>query len=381
MSQCDYAIVHRSFWPESEIIGESLLQLAENLAKQSSVVTIFQGDRNFFKVLNAASRGKGVCFDISKSRSNSASSILYRGLDAILFSLSVGVSLLKRRPKKIYVSTDPPIFVPFVVALYSLIFNARFVYHLQDIHPEATSVVSNRIGAFYRLFKWIDSISVRNANKIITLTDQMAQYISLRNQIKKDEIFLLENAAVISDEVLPVIRKPGLVFVGNLGRLQRIPLIIKAIRRYRSEGGGLPFFFAGGGVYSRDIQKLAGEVTNLSYLGKISAVEANKIQKQYSWALLPIEDKVLNFAFPSKTSTYLVNGINVLSVSKPNSSVSNWVKCRGIGFNSEPNEKSIVDAFFQIEESTELVPDNIRSVDCYTIPSHVKQLLKTIIST
>ena len=35
----------------------------------------------------------------------------------------------------------PPVLVPFIVMLIQQGFGARYIYHLQDIHPEATNVV------------------------------------------------------------------------------------------------------------------------------------------------------------------------------------------------------------------------------------------------
>ena len=49
--------------------------------------------------------------------------------------------ILKTRPKNIYVSTDPPLVVPFVVSVFSKIMNIKYTYHLQDIHPEATNTI------------------------------------------------------------------------------------------------------------------------------------------------------------------------------------------------------------------------------------------------
>ncbi|MCK7575639.1 MAG: hypothetical protein MZV65_06945 [Chromatiales bacterium] len=67
--------------------------------------------------------------------------ILMRSLDALIFMTWVLVSLIRSRPSKIYVATNPPIVVPFIVFLYSRVFRARYYYHVQDIHPEAANVV------------------------------------------------------------------------------------------------------------------------------------------------------------------------------------------------------------------------------------------------
>ena len=61
--------------------------------------------------------------------------------NSIFFAFWVIKELLRIRPDKIYVSTDPPVFVPFLIMLFCRLFGGSYVYHLQDIHPEAAGVV------------------------------------------------------------------------------------------------------------------------------------------------------------------------------------------------------------------------------------------------
>jgi len=377
MPRADYAIIHRSFWPQSEIIGEALLQLAEILAKDYSVVVVAQSSRSIAAEAQEKKRGKGVLFHTKKSRSDSSSSIFLRILDSMAFGVGVFYSLIKTRPKKIYMSTDPPVFVPLVIALYSVFFGARYVYHLQDIHPEATSVVVTLNPFLLRFLKWIDSKVIKRAALVVTLNEQMASYISKRALVSRKDISLLTNAAVTSGDHDQTRRK-GIVFVGNLGRLQLIPLVIDAVREYEKRGGVVPFVFAGGGVFSHEISKLSTKSRLVSYCGRVSVGEANDLLLRYKWSLLPIDDRVLNYAFPSKTSTYAANKINVLSVSGPSSSVANWVNEFSIGFNSEPNIESLVEAFFRIE--TQDVKTNSIEIDVgqFQIKEHVKSLLENM---
>ena len=138
----DLAIINRSFWPKNQIIGESLLQLGESASnKGKGVVIITQHAGNLKKIAEKFGRGSDLLFRSCKSRSDSSTKLLFRISDAVVFMLWVFWSLLVARPKKIYVSTDPPLIVPFVVFIYSKISRASYVYHLQDIHPEAANIV------------------------------------------------------------------------------------------------------------------------------------------------------------------------------------------------------------------------------------------------
>jgi hypothetical protein len=56
----DLAIVNRGFWPQSQVIGEALLQLAEKVASRHSVCVITQSDGKLHKALSTQGRGHGV---------------------------------------------------------------------------------------------------------------------------------------------------------------------------------------------------------------------------------------------------------------------------------------------------------------------------------
>jgi len=250
----DLVIINRSFWPIYPVIGEALMRFAEQQAKIRSVGVIMQDHSDIKKHLAHEQRGKGVAFFPCRAFSVSGSSIVRRAADAVFFMLWVFGVLLIKRPKKVYVSTDPPVLVPFIVMMYSKIFRARYVYHLQDIHPEAANVVFSVRPAIYRCLRWLDSITMRNAGLLITITEEMATEIKERSGTLCP-VQILSNPSVSFDEVLlPEKKRLGFAFCGNAGRLQRIPLLIKAIEQYCAGGGTLPFFFAGAGVFSGDLK-------------------------------------------------------------------------------------------------------------------------------
>jgi hypothetical protein len=87
----DLAIVDRSFWPESEILGEGKLFLAEHVAKKGQACVIAQSSTNVAEATERQKRGQGVKFYITKSHSSSESSIILRIFDAMMFGIYVYV--------------------------------------------------------------------------------------------------------------------------------------------------------------------------------------------------------------------------------------------------------------------------------------------------
>lgn len=344
----DLVIINRTFWPEGQVLGEALLQLGEKaISKDKEVVVICQNKNNLIEQAKQSDRGINLLFRSCKLRSDSSSNLFLRLIDAIIFSLWVFWNLLITRPNRIYVSTDPPVIVPFIVFLYSKIFKSSYTYHLQDIHPELTNIVVRLNSLVFSFLKKIDVLVMRNASSIITITETMKKEIIYRSNTKSN-IYLINNPSISLDSSVKVKTK-GFIFSGNLGRLQRIPLLIKSIDKYNHKGGVLPFLFVGGGLYSSEIHFLSKKYENVNYVGKVDAKKAHDLVSKYEWALLPIDDEATRYAFPSKTSSYLSSGLKLLSICSNHTNIAKWVLDNNLGINSLPNIDDLVEIFFKIE--------------------------------
>lgn len=362
----DLAIVNRSFWPQSQVIGESLLQFAEQAAKKHSVCVITQADGDVSERLTREGRGKGVQVRACKSYTNSASGLAKRMTEAVFFMFWTFISLVQANPANVYVSTNPPVVVPFIVALYCRLFNAHYVYHLQDIHPEAANIVVPLNGVVFGLLKHIDNYTLRHAKAIITLSEEMKAYIEQRSGTPTP-IYLLDNP---SFEVVPAPREGrarDVVFCGNAGRLQRIPLLMTAIREYLQKGGKLKFTFAGGGFYAPDIKALAEAYVQVDYLGIVPATKAAELVNQHRWALLPIDDEVTKYAFPSKSSGYVLSGSGVLAVCGEKTSVARWVEELNVGVVCMADHEALLQCFFSLEN---------RELEIFAVEEEVRERLQ-----
>ena len=350
MDRYDLLIVNRSFWPVYPVLGEGLLRVAESFAPSKKVAVVLQDHADIHKHLKELKRGAGISFFPIRAFSNSSSSLVIRILDSIFFMFWVFFCLIRTRPKIIYVSTDPPILVPFIIAIFSRIMNCKYIYHLQDIHPEATNVVVKINRSLFNLLKKIDNFSMRRASLLITLNEEMKIQILNRTNIQK-EISIIENPSVPFNIDVSLEKKKGFSFTGNIGRLQRIPLLINAIKEYRQRGGSLEFAFAGGGIFSDQIFELSKNISLIKYHGLVTSEQAGSISSTYAWALVPIEDEVTRYAFPSKISSYIFAGAKILAICSNETSVANWVKNNQVGIVVKPTVDAVVDIFFKIENS------------------------------
>jgi len=375
----DLAIINRSFWPKNQIIGDALLQFGEKASdKDKDVVIITQYTGNLKKIAEKFGRGPSLLFRSCKPRSDSSTKLLFRIVDAVMYMLWVFWSLLVTRPKKIYVSTDPPLIVPFVVFIYSKISKASYVYHLQDIHPEAANIVVKLNPMLFSFLKKIDGLIIRHASSIITITQTMKGEIIARSNTKS-HIYLIDNPTASFDNPIQLKTK-GFIFSGNLGRLQRIPLLLKSIDKYKAKGGMLPFLFIGGGVYANEIHTLSTKYTDITYTGLVDAKKANELTSGYEWALLPIDDEVTKYSFPSKTSSYVSCGVKILSICSNHTSVAKWVLNNNYGVNSLPNINDIVSVFFKIENGL-TINNKPTDRDYFSIERFVQNISNVVLDT
>ena len=350
MDRYDLLIVNRSFWPVYPVLGEGLLRVAEGFASSKKVAVILQNHTDINKHLKEFKRGEGVNFFPIQAFSNSSSSLVIRVLDSIFFMFWVFFCLIKTRPKNIYVSTDPPILVPFIIAIFSKIMSFKYIYHLQDIHPEATNVAVKINKSLFNLLKKIDNFTMMRACLLITLNEEMKIQILSRINIQK-EISIIENPSIVFNINVSLEKKRGFSFTGNIGRLQRIPLLINAIKKYRQRGGSLEFAFAGSGIFSDQIFELSKNISLIKYHGLVTSEQAGSISSTYEWALAPIEDEVTRYAFPSKISSYIYSGAKILAICSDATSVAKWVKTNQVGIVVKPTVDSVVDIFFKIEDN------------------------------
>lgn len=346
--KADLVIVNCHFWPKAQVIGESLLRFVEKASLHARVSVITQSNLDLRKTLDDSNRAGDVDIRCCRSLTDSSSHFVIRVIDSIYFLIWTVFNLLATRPKTVYVGTNPPMVVPFIVCLYARLFKADYYFHVQDIHPEATGIAVPLNRVAFTLLRWIDSITLRHAKGIVTLSKDMADYIRSRSGTRSP-ITLLDNPAIIDMEHFDKPRDGDVIFCGNAGRLQRIPLIIDAIKQYIEKGGTLRFTFAGNGVYARDIKKLADSYPGVTYLGLVPTEEASRLLVRHRWGLMPIDDEVTRYAFPSKSSCYLVSGCKILAVCSETTSVATWIKEKACGDVARPDVDSVVRALQTIE--------------------------------
>jgi hypothetical protein len=340
-------IVSRDFWPNAAAIGDGLILLSRMLSKNNKTHVATMSRHNLSELNKLEDEGmSNVSFHTLRPLTDSSSGILLRIIELVYFSFWLFFSLLKSKPSIVYVATNPPLLVPFVVAIYCKIFRKKYVYHVQDIHPEASSLLMSIPRFVFSILQAVDTWVLNNAYRLVTLTEDMK--ISLRARgIKRVDITLIENPSTISS-ALSQDKVKGIVFSGNAGRLQLMEIVLEAIERYLKANGQLKFCFVGAGIYKERILNLATIYQNFLYKGSVDGETAMRITSGYRWALLPIMPEVLSYAYPSKIPTYISAGCEIISVTSHETSLAKWLESSGYGKNVEPSVDALIKCFHKL---------------------------------
>jgi len=340
-----YAVINRSFTPDHEVPGEALLGLANSLAALSKTHVLTQSN----KKLASHRMHENLSITYASSFTDSNSSILYRIIEAVYFMMFVIIFLIRRQPKRIYIATDPPIIIPFMVAIYSKFSGAKFYYHIQDLHPESYHSIKPLNEYIYFALATIDNYSLSRAEVIITLSDDMLESICKRSEKLRKKIILLPNTCIQPNHTLRRKNK-DIIFAGNAGRLQNIDFLIDEITEYLFEQGCLNFTFLGTGVFKDKIKDLSNKYPNsVQYLGFYPLQETVDIINAHKWGLLPIKEEALKYAFPSKSAAYAVCGCNVIGICGVNNSLSRWIKDENLGISIVPKKGKLKNLLKEIE--------------------------------
>ena len=343
------ALISRSFRPQSEILSSAYLEFANRVRVNAEPILIFQSFHDLGQLIKSDAKYRGIKFWHCKRFTNSASNLTFRLLESFYFTAWVIICLIISRPGKVYITTDPPILVPFVVFLYSKLFGAKYYYHLQDIHPEAANVVVPLNKFLFVFLRKLDNLTITGAEAVITISKDMSSFLKSRTHSSLP-IHLLDNPAA-SFSAKPCSHHNGdYIFSGNFGRLQLIPLLIAAISKYLAAGGRSTFTFVGDGFFQSEIKGLAQTFDNVTYKGRVDAEVAASIASKHLWGLLPLQDDVSSFAFPSKSSSYIFSGCRVLAVCGSDTSLARWVVQHDVGVVVGPSVDQLVRSFFYLQD-------------------------------
>jgi glycosyltransferase involved in cell wall biosynthesis len=333
---------HRYFWPDTPPYASILRSVAEDLADAGHEVQVFASRPSYRGIASAPAREILGALQVRRTwvfRENRANPVT-RALNVLLYCGGLIIHILRTRPDLVIAATSPPIFAGWSASIAARLVGARFIYHMQDIHPEVSKYSGGWLGhgIALRLLTWLDNQTLRRATGVVVLSEDMANTIRARG-IGDLPIHVIGNFLLESfDDAIPPppeLRKAAgrkrAIFAGNLGRFQNLPVLAEGVAGCFVRHPELELFFLGDGAALPELKARWGDNPQVRFAPFLPFCQARDLIAESDVGLVSLAPNIYRVAYPSKVLSYLGLGIPVLAVVESDSMLAKLIRDNGIG--------------------------------------------------
>lgn len=228
--------------------------------------------------------------------------------------------------RAVLVYSNPPI-LPWIASWAKTLFGCKLIFVSYDLYPElALRTNSIRDGNMIcRLMNHINRCVFRRADQVVALSSEMKDFILENRPVPEDKVTVIPNWFADQGEPNPdrsensfremVDGRFVVSYFGNMGTIQDMHTILDTIRLMREEKDVF-FFIAGHGNKMEALKKAVQEenLTNAcvhSYLHGQQYLDALQISDA---ALISLDRGITQLCVPSKTYSYMMQGIPLLAI-------------------------------------------------------------------
>ena len=270
-----------------------------------------------------------------------------RPSNVVRFSMLVFLRvLLGRRYDVVMCSTAPPVVLGWATSLAARLRGASFVYHCMDLHPEIGRLSGEFANPWvYRLLLRLDTATCRRAVAVVVLSSDMRDALLARDAGLADSIVIINNfdipsydAEAVSDATEQPATANGLtvVFTGNIGRYQGLETVTAAVLGPDDRIGSVRLVLMGEGDAKSGLERLvaaapADRRARVSLLPHGTTARAREVMRGADLGLVSLMPGVIAYAYPSKTASYLSEGLPVLAAVEPDSALARELVAWGVG--------------------------------------------------
>lgn len=218
-------------------------------------------------------------------------------------------------------ASSPPLFTGIAGQIIASKKNARFCLDIRDIWPES-AVVAGQLSAdspMFKAAKMVEKWLYGKANLITCVSKPMAEYIKGICGKTPEVIYNAVPASMVSDAVVPVETSPEpltILYVGNMGRVQNLPLVAEAAKILAEKGEKrIKFKLVGDGAVKAEFVKLVNDYKlNNVEIGDLVSKETAIDMVKHSHALMLHlkDDGTMAKTIPSKLFDYMAAGRPIL---------------------------------------------------------------------
>lgn len=345
--------IHRYFWPDVPPYAILLRAIASRWVQDGHVVEVLSTQPSYKPQANLPSSPNREVVDGIKIKRlpllKNEKNIVKRMMNIALFSLNCFFRILfSQRYDYVMASTVPQVVLGFLCCLSCRMRGIKFIYHCMDIHPEIGRIsgeFSNRL--FFKILQCMDSWTCNHAYRVIVLSTDMKKSIELRPTPNKIQIEIINNFDLPSfdSESMPSpypahSRKEGtfrMIFAGNVGRFQNLDKIIDAMKLLK-DPSGMELIFVGDGKAKDELMERAGELLNhhIFFIPHQPLSVARTLIRHSDIGLISLRQEIIQYAYPSKTMTYLSEGCPIFAIVEKDSELACFIERENIGIACPP---------------------------------------------
>ena len=341
-------ITNLHFWPDKSSCSAILYHVASELSKDIKEVEIITSkpkkfNSNFTK-LELQKYNKATDLKIYRLpllRENLKA--LPRIYNSIILGLFSGYKIFIGNYEIVVATSSPPILTAFIISTIAKLRKIRFIYYCMDINPEIGILTGDfKNPLLNKLMIFLDKLNCINASPTIVHSISMKETLLRRFKRHKIEVKIINSFSVPNKSINK--NKNGIltsestnnglqiIFAGNIGRFQGIENIIYSFK-YLVEYDDIKLTILGEGYEKIKLKTLSKRLgCNVEFLDFISYDKAKIIIKKSDLGLVSLIPNMYKFAYPSKTMTYLEQGIPLLAMIEKESDIALDIMKYNIGF-------------------------------------------------
>lgn len=254
------------------------------------------------------------------------SGFLGRIVNYFSFTFMVLLNLPKLRIyRSVVVYSNPPI-LPWIASWAKALFGTKLIFVAYDLYPEVATVTKTlgEGNPICRLMNHINRCICRRADRIVALSSEMKSYILGHRDYPEQAVRVIPNWYADHGTVTPnrennpfrqVTKGRFTVsYFGNMGTMQDMKTLLEAVRELQNED--VFFLFAGHGNKMEALKQTvqAEGIENIAIYPFLHGQDFQNALAISDCALVTLVQGATGLCVPSKTYSYMMQGIPLLAV-------------------------------------------------------------------
>ena len=364
-------ILYSHFWPDSPPYASMLRSIAERLTKDGHLVTVVCQQPSYKETDRKLDLAKLECLhEVMVHRLDRLpllqSSNILRALSKLSFPVRSYFYCRRNFASDqfdlVWTATIPPVISGVVGRILAKRYSAKFLYHCQDLYPEiAVHMRMIKPGSFtHKLANRWEVRTRETADILVSLSQDMKTTIDNSARPKQHAHIVLNNFSLEDfsnsneleespsnkESVFSCTGSVKVIFAGNIGQFQGLENIAEGLISLGEKGKSLELVFVGEGKALPKLKNICANASNISFVPHQPYTIVKDMIGDADYGLVSLEPGIYQYAYPSKTLTYLGLSVALAVVVEAESKLVEEIKQYKIGCYSEDDSPEKIAKLF-----------------------------------